>query len=108
MLVFGRMSSTIIWRMASKSWRLSPGSKKDGSENGISSAGTVRDPPLSLAVWLFLKFNTKRPRLFWSFLARLQDKRIDYSATASLYRVAEADPCEGSTRRNQAGLLAKA
>ena len=27
-------ASTIIRRIASKSWRLSPGSKKDGSENG--------------------------------------------------------------------------
>jgi hypothetical protein len=32
--------------------------QKDSSENGTSSAGTVRDPQLSLAVSLFLKFNT--------------------------------------------------
>jgi hypothetical protein len=38
------------------------------------------DPQLSLAaVWLFLKFNIQhgRPRLFRSFLAWLQEKRID-------------------------------
>src|SRR6266851_7467088 len=99
MLVSGRMWSTIIWRMDSKSWRLSPGSKKDGSENGISSAGTVRGPQLSLAVWLFLKFNTNALAYFDRSSLWLQDKRIDYSATASLYRLAGADPCEGSTRR---------
>jgi hypothetical protein len=63
--------------MASKSWRLSPGSKKDGSENGISSAGTVRDPQLSLAVWLFLKFNTSALAYFDRSSLWLQDKRID-------------------------------
>src|SRR5580704_2261365 len=51
MLVSGRMSSR---RMASKSRRLSPGSKKDGSEKGISSAGTVRDPQIARGAWLLL------------------------------------------------------
>src|SRR5260370_41341919 len=98
MLFSGRMSSTIIWRTASKSWRLSPGSKKDGSENGTSSAGTVRDPQLSRAIGLFLKFNTDALAYFERSSLWLQDKGIYYSATPSLCVLAEAEPLEGSTR----------
>src|SRR5216684_2462865 len=94
--------------MASKSWTLSPGSKKDGSENGISSAGTVRDAQDALAASLSFRVNTM-PLAY--LVVPSPHSRMNGSINpppASLYRAADAGPCDGSTRLNQAALLAKA
>jgi hypothetical protein len=68
---------------------------------------TVRDSHLSLAVSPFSKFNTDALPYFYRSLPNFRNGSIN-QLSVSLCRVADAAPCGGSPRRNQAGLIAKA
>lgn len=97
MLVCGLMSLTIIWRMTSKSQGFSPGSRSDGSANGLSSTGAESDPQIALAAWLFLWLNTT-PAPAFIFAATNPPPE---------FLLREALSCEQSTPPDRAGLFTR-